>query len=270
MSSPNASATKLIEEALRTVRDLDTLYQVIGLALVVIAAMWILGPRAGDPGTAKDPWVGRIMVGAPVLVVLMFLFSLHACGVEPGKNGEDATTSDAPAPRAQGQPEAPQAASQTVRPTEKRTPQPQPKTVVTPEAAAKTTSTEASTDNRNLPEATDAHPINQKSYTIEFKWLEHEINDFNKKTIQRIYSESIIRNNSKIRVVGNDETNGESYSDALSRAEVVRDSLIEEGLDKDRISIGAAGRDRSENALDCKGEPLSNTPKRAVVVFLCE
>jgi outer membrane protein OmpA-like peptidoglycan-associated protein len=270
LSSPYASATKLFEDSLRTFITLDTLYQVIGLALVVIAAMWILGPRAGDPGTAKDPRVGRIMVGAPVLVVLMFLFSLHACDVGPGKRGEDATTSDAPAPRAQGQPEAPQAASQTVRPTEKRTPQPQPKTVVTREAAAKTTSTEASTDNRNLPGATEGHLINQKSYTIEFKWLEHTIDDFNKITIQRIYRESLIRNSSKIRIVGNDETNGESYSDALSRANAVRGSLIAEGLDQDRISIGASGRNRSEDAVDCKVKPLSNTPKRAVVVFLCE
>ena len=270
MSSPNASATKLFEEAIRTVRDLDTPYQVIGLALVVIAAMWILGPRVGDPGTAKDPWVGRIMVGAPVLVVLMFLFSLHACDVGPGKKDEDATTDDAPAPRVQGQPEVTQATSQTVRSTEKRTPQPQPKTVVTREAAAKTTSTEASTDNRNLSGATEAHPINQKSYTIEFKWLDHTIDDSKKITIQRIYKDSIIRNNSKIRVVGNDETKGESYAAASRRANVVRDSLIEAGLDKDRISIGAVGRDRSENAVDCKGEPLSNAPKRAVVVFLCE
>lgn len=270
MSSPNASATKLFEEAIRTVRDLDTPYQVIGLALVVIAAMWILGPRVGDPGTAKDPWVGRIMVGAPVLVVLMFLFSLHAAGVGPGKKDEDATTGDAPAPRTQGQPEPRQAPSQTVRPTEKRTPQPQPKTVVTREAAAKTTSTEASTDNRNLPGATEARLFNRRSYTLSFNFGEYRLDSKNETIVRDIVEYSLSHRILKIRVIGNDGTTGDSYSAAWKRADLVRTTLEKKGVEQNRITIGAAGKDRIEDARDCKGEPLSSPPKRAVVVFLCE
>lgn len=265
MSSLNASSTKLFEEFLRTVRESATPYQVIGLALVVIAAMWILGPRAGDTDAAKDPWVGRIMVGAPMLVVLMFLLSLKTCDVGPSPTPHDPTS-----PRPQGQPEAPQAASQTVRPTEERTPQPQPKTEVTPEAAAKINSTETSADNKNSPEATEARLHNRRLYTLPFNFGEYKLDPKNETIVQAIVDYSLSHRSLTIRVIGNDETTGESFSEARRRADLVRKGLEEKGVEQNRITIGAAGKDRSEDAGDCKGEPLSSPPKRAVVVFLCE